>query len=95
MAPIKRLVLDVLKPNQVTTIEFTEEVAALTGIMGANAKLLESDTEVQNLKVTIEGPAIDDQAVMDTIAALSSTVHSVDEAACGERLVEESATLQD
>jgi len=95
MSSIKRLVLDLLKPNEVENVTFAKRIADLKGVAGANVSLLESDKEVQNLKITIEGEAIDDKRVEKTIEDLSGTIHSVDEVVCGERMVEESSTHQD
>ncbi|HKL29029.1 MAG TPA: DUF211 domain-containing protein [Natrialbaceae archaeon] len=95
MSSIKRLVLDLMKPNEIENVEFARTIAGMDGVDGVNASLLESDKKVQNLKLTIEGEAIDDGEITNTIENLGGTVHSVDEVACGDRLVEESPTHQD
>lgn len=95
MAPIRRVVLDLLKPHEPTSMTFAERVADCDGVDGVNAMLVESDRDVDTLKLTIEGEAVDFDAVTDAIDALGGSVHSVDEVACGDRLVEESATSQD
>lgn len=95
MSSMKRLVLDILKPNEIENATFARTLADLDGVEGTNVSLLESDKEVQNLKITIEGEAIDEAAVADAVENLGGTIHSVDEVVCGERLVEESSTHQD
>ncbi|WP_135661489.1 DUF211 domain-containing protein [Halorhabdus rudnickae] len=95
MSSMKRLVLDILKPNEIENATFARTLADLDGVEGTNVSLLESDKEVQNLKITIEGEAIDETAVADAVENLGGTIHSVDEVVCGERLVEESSTHQD
>ncbi|WP_136687949.1 DUF211 domain-containing protein [Halorhabdus amylolytica] len=95
MSPIKRLVLDLLKPNEIENVTFARTLADLDGVDGTNVSLLESDKEVQNLKITIEGESVDETAVSDAVENLGGTIHSVDEVVCGERLVEESSTHQD
>ena len=95
MGSIKRLVLDLLKPNEVETVEFARSLAEIEGIEGINASLLETDKQVQNLKITVEGEAVDFKAVEQTITDLGGTIHSIDEIAYGDRLVEESSTPQD
>ncbi|MFW5955898.1 MAG: DUF211 domain-containing protein [Halorhabdus sp.] len=95
MSSIRRLVLDLLKPNEVENVTFARRIAELDGVAGANVSLIESDKEVQNLKITIEGEAIDDDQVEETVEELSGTIHSVDEVVCGERMVEDSSTHQD
>ncbi len=93
--PIQRLVLDLLKPHEPGIVEFAETVAACDGVDGVNAVLVETDREVQNLKLTLEGDAIDARVVEETVEELGGTVHSIDEVVCGERVVEQSETPQD
>ncbi|WP_440010042.1 DUF211 domain-containing protein [Halomicrococcus sp. SG-WS-1] len=95
MVETKRLVLDILKPHEPGLLEFSEVIARCEGVSGANVVLLETDREVQNVKVTVEGDDIDSSAVEEEIDGLGGTVHSFDEVACGEVLVEESETPQD
>jgi hypothetical protein len=52
---MRRLVVDVLKPHQPEITEFAEAVADTDGVEGANATLIETDREVQNIKITMEG----------------------------------------
>lgn len=95
MAAIKRMVIDLLKPNEVENVTFARRLADLDGVEGANVSLLESDKEVQNLKITVEGSDVDDDAIAQTIEDLSGTIHSIDEVVCGDSMVEESSTHQD
>ena len=95
MSSIKRLVLDLLKPNEIENVEFARTLADLDGVEGANVSLLESDKDVQNLKITIEGGSIENDTVASTIENLGGTIHSVDEVVCGDRMVEESSTHPD
>ncbi len=94
MAPIKRVVIDILKPYEPTTIEFAQEISDLKGVKGVNATLLETDHKVQNIKLTVEGKKIEYDAVKTKIEDLGGTVHSVDQIVCGQ-MVEEIETPQD
>jgi hypothetical protein len=95
MAPVRRLVLDVLKPHDPSLVVFTEHLADLDGIEGVTSSLIELDKEVQNVKLTLEGEQLDLDAVTEAVEELSGTVHSVDVVACGERVIEDRQTLQD
>ena len=95
MTHVRRLVLDVLKPHDPDVVAFADTVAACEGVEGVNIVLVETDREVQNVKLTVEGDAIPVETVHDRVNDLSGTVHSIDEVACGERLIEESETPQD
>ena len=95
MAPIRRLVVDVLKPHEPPLVEFTNAVTETEGVDAATASLIELDKEVQNVKVSVEGAALSLDAVEETVKHLGGTVHSVDEVACGEYVVEDRRTPQD
>jgi hypothetical protein len=95
MADVRRLVVDILKPHEPDTVEVAAAVADCQGVAGVNAGLLETDKEVQNVKLTVEGASIPVERVHETIADLGATVHSTDEVVCGETIVEASHTPQD
>lgn len=95
MAKIRRMVLDILKPHQPTMVDVTEEVTDLDSVDSANGTLYEVDEKVENIKLTLEGTDIDEQAVRDTVEEIGGSIHSVDEVICGEGMVEESRTPQD
>jgi hypothetical protein len=95
MAAIRRVVVDLLKPHDPTTLEFASRIADARGVTGVNATVLEVDAEVENVKLTVEGEAIDFDAVEAAVTSLGGSIHSVDQVACGDHLVEESETPQD
>jgi hypothetical protein len=95
MAPIRRLVLDVLKPHEPEMTELARRTADCEGVEGVNATLVEYDREVENVKLTLEGDGIDFGAVRTVVDEFGASVHSVDELACGDRLVEAGETPQD
>ena len=95
MAPIRRVVLDVLKPHEPPLTDIATRLAAIDGVLGTNATLVEIDRKVTNVKLTIEGNDVDYEAVKQTIEQEGGSIHSVDEVACGEELIEASTTPQD
>ncbi|MFB6294689.1 MAG: DUF211 domain-containing protein [Candidatus Nanohaloarchaea archaeon] len=95
MAAIRRLVLDVLKPHEPTVTELADAAAEADGVAGVNAALIEVDEEVENVKLTVAGDDIDEDAVHTAVEELGGSVHSVDEVVCGEEVVEASTTPQD
>lgn len=95
MVDVRRLVLDLLKPHEPDVVTFAESVAGCEGVAGVNVVLVETDKEVQNVKLTIEGDSVPVDAVHDTVEDLGGTVHSIDEVVCGDIVVEESKTPQD
>lgn len=95
MGTLRRIVLDVLKPHDPPLLEFTERIDAVECIDGVTSSLIELDQEVQNVKLTIEGENLDYTAIEEAVGELGGTVHSVDQVAYGEHVVEEQRTLQD
>jgi hypothetical protein len=95
MAPVRRLVIDVLKPHDPPLLEFTERVAEAESVEGITSSLIELDQEVQNVKLTFEGADIDYATIEAVIENLGGTVHSVDQVACGDYVVTDRRTLQD
>ena len=95
MAPIRRLVVDVLKPYEPSTLAFTQQVAGADSVAAVNATLIELDKEVQNIKFTIEGEEIEYDGVEAIIEDAGGTIHSVDQVVCGEYIVEDAPTPQD
>ena len=83
MAPVRRLVVDVLKPHDPSIREFTQRVAEVDAVDAVSTTLIELDQEVQNVEVTIEGEAIDYDAVAKAVETLGGSVHSVDNVVCG------------
>ena len=63
MGEIKRLVLDVLKPQHPTIIELSRRIAVLSGVSGVNCTLEEVDRETESVKITVVGNAIDYESI--------------------------------
>jgi hypothetical protein len=95
MATIRQLVIDVLKPHEPTMLSVAQDIAETDGVEGVNAILLEMDEEVRNIKFTIEGEDINYDTVTEVIEDTGARVHSVDQVACGEYIVEDIPTAMD
>lgn len=95
MSDLRRIVFDVLKPHDPTLAEFTNHVADAESVEAATASLVERDEEVQNVKITVEGAAVDLDAVEAAVDDLGGSVHSIDQVAYGDYVVEDRRTPQD
>ncbi|QCC47309.1 DUF211 domain-containing protein [Halobellus limi] len=95
MTTLRRVTLDVLKPHEPSMLAFTERVAEVESVDGVTASLIELDQEVQNVKITAEGAGLDYDAIEAAVDGLGGTIHSIDQVAYGEHVVEERRTLQD
>ncbi len=94
MPKIRRIVLDILKPHQPSIVEISQKLSELDGVEGVNSSLIEVDEEVRNIKITIEG-SFDEKSVRNVIEEEAGSIHSIDEVAVGERLVDKVKTPQD
>ncbi|MCE4609004.1 MAG: DUF211 domain-containing protein [Desulfurococcales archaeon] len=89
-APIRRIVLDILKPLKgLSIIDVSREVASLPGIEGVNVTVKEIDVETVTLSMTIEGTDINFNQVSEKLEELGCIIHSVDQVIAGKKIVEE------
>ena len=86
---IRRLVLDVDKAiRQPTLIDLAKAIDGVSGVEGADITVTEIDLETVGTVITVEGDQIDYPALVKAIESTGAVLHSVDEIATGERLVE-------
>jgi hypothetical protein len=90
VAPLRRIVLDILKPLKgLSIIDVGREIASLPGIEGVNVTVREIDVETVTLSMTIEGDNIDFNAVKEKLEELGCIIHSIDQVIAGSKIVEE------
>jgi len=95
MGKTLRLVLDVLKPHDPLIVTLAGELSDLNGIDNVNISIYEIDRRVENAKITIEGTDIDYDQVLQVLTDNGATVHSLDEAVAGFKIIDDAETLQD
>jgi hypothetical protein len=95
VSQVRRLVLDVLKPHQPTMLILADKLGDLEGVRGVDITLIEIDSKVENIKVTLEGDDIDFQAVAEVVQDAGASIHSIDKVSTGQELIEEADTAQD
>jgi len=87
---IKRIVLDVDKAiEHPSLVDVAAAIESVPGVKGVNITVTEIDIETVGTEVTVEGEEIDYKALIKSIEKTGAVVHSVDELAVGERLVEQ------
>ena len=95
MAHVRRLVLDVLKPHDPSILDLAELLSELPGVEAVNISIYEIDRKVENAKITLQGPDIHYDQVLQTIADNGGTIHSLDEVVAGRMIIDDAETLQD
>jgi len=82
-------VLDVVKPAGISSIaSLAETIGGVTGVQSVNITVEEVDSKTEGLLVTVEGEKNDFSALNEAIARCGSVVHSVDQVAGGEKIIE-------
>jgi uncharacterized protein len=95
MTGIKRLVLDVLKPHKPSILDLAKRICKLPHVTGVNLSIQEVDTETETVKITVEGNDVDFDELEAVIEDMGAVIHSIDEVAAGQKLVENVETMQD
>ena len=94
MAKIRKLVLDVVKPQTPGMIELGRTLADKKGVDGVNVGLIEIDRKVENVRITIQGKEIEVDEIFKAIESLGGAIHSVDEVAAGGEIIKHAETLE-
>jgi hypothetical protein len=74
--------------RQPTLIDLAKAIGSVKGVEGTNITVTEIDLETVGTVVTVEGNQIDFPNLVKAIESTGAVLHSVDEIATGERLVE-------
>ncbi len=89
-APIRRLLLDILKPIKGPSIvDVARAIASLEGIEGVNITVKEIDVDTITLSMTVEGSDINFDVLREKLEELGCVIHSIDQVVAGRRIVEE------
>lgn len=80
MAVLTRVVLDVLKPHHPDIVEFARTLSEHAKGARASVIVEERDEKTESVVVGVEGDNIALEAIVDAIAAMGGSVHSIDEA---------------
>ena len=92
---IRRLVLDTLKPLEVSIVDMAKQLSEMEGIGAVNISIVEIDRKVENAKITIEGEDIHQKEVYQFLEDQGASIHSIDEVVAGRTIIDDAATLQD
>ena len=92
---IRRLVLDTLKPLELSIVDMARQLSEIEGVGAVNISIVEIDHKVENAKITIEGEDIKHKVVFKFLEDQGASIHSIDEVVAGRTIIDDAATLQD
>lgn len=78
MVSVKKLVLDVLKPHQPNSLEFSCNLANVGDDYRVEVTVIEVDENTETLQVMIQGSDLDFEAIQTAITDMSGALHSID-----------------
>jgi uncharacterized protein len=78
MVLVKRLVLDILKPHQPNSLDFSRTLAEVGDDYQVNLTVIEIDENTESVEVEIKARDIDFEAVQAAITQMSGSLHSID-----------------
>lgn len=93
--PIKRIVVDILIPNDIDVLDFTERIAGIDHVDGATLHVLEIDEKTKTVEVTIEGKYLYFKDINNIIEGLGGSVHSIDMVSAGSRMIDSMVTKRE
>ena len=79
MGSVKRIVMDVLKPHQPSSIEFSQAIAKVGVDYKVRLTVVEMDENTETLQIEVDGNDIDFEVIQSTISDMGGSLHSIDE----------------
>lgn len=76
---VKRILLDVLKPHELSIIELSKAICSINGIDEVEVIVSEVDSKTETIKVTIMGSQIEYDAVLKVIEKYGVSLKGIDE----------------
>jgi hypothetical protein len=78
-AKVRRLLLDVLKPRELSIVELSKGMGSVDGVQEVDIVVSEVDSKTETIKVTIRGPQIDFNAVSNVMERYAVSLRGIDE----------------
>jgi len=84
---VKRLVLDVLIPQEPPVLAFAEKISDLDNVDGVTIHVSEIDERTKSVEMAIEGEDLSIEDISREIENLGGSVHSIDSVSVGSRII--------
>lgn len=79
MVVLKRIMLDVLKPHQPNSLEFSQAIAKAGEDYRVCLTVIEMDENTETLQLEVRGSSIDFEAIESAITSMGGSLHSIDQ----------------
>lgn len=83
---IKKLVLDALKPREISIAELSKAICKIEGVDNVSINVVETDIKTETIRMTIQGNSILYEEVSKVLAENSTALKSVDEIAVSKKI---------
>jgi len=84
---VKRLVLDVLKTNELSIIQLSRDLTAVKGVGGVDIVVKEVDRKVEKIRITLVGKDLHFDKIKEVVESSGAVIHSVDQVSAGKIIV--------
>ena len=84
-APVRILVLDILKPHKPNILELGQAIAEKTGTMDINLVVYAVDEKTESVKMTLSSKDIDYEKVEKALEDHAAVIHSIDKVVIGKK----------
>jgi hypothetical protein len=78
-AAIKRILLDALKPRELSLVDLSKAVCSSDGVEGADIIVSEVDSKTETIKITLKGPKINYDSISKIMDRHGVSIRGIDE----------------
>ncbi len=86
-APVRILVLDVLKPHKPNILEFGKVICSEKTVEDVNISVYAVDEKTESLKIVLEGKDINYDNIEELIKSHGAVIHSMDKVVLGRKRI--------
>ncbi|NUN11563.1 DUF211 domain-containing protein [Candidatus Micrarchaeota archaeon] len=88
MTGIRRLVLDVLKPGDLSLVDMAADLGKLKNVQGVDIVVKDVDRRVEKVRITVEGDDLDYSTIKKRIEDDGASIQSVDRVSSGKEIID-------
>lgn len=88
MTGIRRLVLDVLKPGDLSLVDMASDLGKLKNVQGVDIVVKDVDRRVEKVRITVEGDDLDYQIIKKQIEDEGANIQSIDRVSSGKEIID-------